>query len=203
MKKEIVLSAEIAEEIKREVSRVVRGANEIEVVDKIAMGFATDYLGKIKNAQKLVLEKKESITKPLNEALANARAFFAPFETELRTAEGIVKGKMVKFNLEEEKKVKEEQDKLAQRVDKGTMKFETASKKMEKIEEGKVGDKVESESGKAIFRTRRMVEITDRSLIPDEYWVVDEVKVRKDALAGKEIPGVKVVEIKEVAGSGK
>jgi len=41
------------------------------------------------------------------------------------------------------------------------------------------------------FTNRRDIEITDADKIPKEYWIVDEVMVRKDALAGKQIPGVK------------
>ncbi len=39
------------------------------------------------------------------------------------------------------------------------------------------------------------MEILDASIIPDEYWVLDLVKLRREALAGKNIPGVTVKKV--------
>ena len=41
--------------------------------------------------------------------------------------------------------------------------------------------------------------IIDREKIPHEYWIVDEAKVKKVALAGIEIPGVEIYEETEIA----
>lgn len=41
-------------------------------------------------------------------------------------------------------------------------------------------------------RKRTVVDIVDPSKVPDEYRIIDEVRVRRDALAGKAIPGVVV-----------
>ena len=41
---------------------------------------------------------------------------------------------------------------------------------------------------------RKVAVIVDPAQVPDEYWIIDEVKVRKVALAGVNIPGVEVWE---------
>lgn len=49
----------------------------------------------------MITSKKETITRPLNEALKNARAFFAPLEKEWGEAERIVKSKMIGWQNEQ------------------------------------------------------------------------------------------------------
>ena len=49
------------------------------------------------------------------------------------------------------------------------------------------------------FRTVKKFRIADESLIPAEYWVLDEVKIGKAVRAGITIPGVTAYEEKVMA----
>jgi hypothetical protein len=200
MENKIAISPEIREEIEKEVRLVVRRSEEIKIADKDGLEKATDFLGIIKAAQKKIVEAKGSIVRPLNEALANARAFFAPYENKLVEAEGKIKKAMIEFSNKEEKERLAQEAKIADKVDKGTMKFETGAKKVEALEEKKVDKTIESKVGKATFVIRREVFIVNEKEIPREYLVPDMVRIRRVALAGVAIAGIEVREVKTVAG---
>lgn len=189
----IIISPETKVEIEKEVRLVISRSEEIKIASKEEMAKATDFLGIIKAAQKRIAEIKAGIVKPMNEALANARAFFAPYETKLTETEGRIKTAMIEYS----NKVEAEEKKIADRVNRGTMKFETASKK---IEEVKVEKTVEADKGKATFVIRREVVIVNEKDLPREYLIPDMVKIRRDALTGVKIAGVEVREVKTVAG---
>lgn len=56
-----------------------------------------------------------------------------------------------------------------------------------------------TEAGQVQFRTVKKFRIADPALIPDEYWVLDEVKIGKAIRAGVTIPGVTPYEDKVMA----
>ena len=179
--------------VKTQVSKAVITAQQLQIKTKEELEGATSILSKIKAVGRLIQEKKESITKPLNEALKNARDLFRPLEAQWSEAEGIVKQKMVAFQISEEKKVEKKEEKIAEKVDTGKISFEQAATKIEKIE------RPENQVGNTTFKTIKKVVIEDATKLPREYLIPDEVKIRKDALAGIEIAGVKIIEEKIVS----
>jgi len=182
--------------IKRQVSQVVSSAGMLEIKSKEDLVKATDVLTKIKSIANEIKEKKESITKPLNEALRNARDLFRPLENSYYEAETTAKMKMVVFNNQQEEIARKKQEKIAEKVEKGKMTMEEASDKMEKVVPE---NKVEGKSGSIQFRTVRKIVIENELDVPREFLVLDMVKIRKAALGGFIIKGVKVVEEKVVA----
>src|SRR3990167_1280063 len=89
--------------VKTQVSKAVITAQQLQIKTKEELEGATSILSKIKAVGRLIQEKKESITKPLNEALKNARDLFRPLEAQWSEAEGIVKQKIAGFKIIEEK----------------------------------------------------------------------------------------------------
>lgn len=183
--------------LKVQISKAETDANDLQIKTKDDLPMAAELLSEIKIVGKAITEKKESITKPLNLALKNARAFFAPVETQYENAERIVKNKMNDFQNAELAKAAKKTEVIENKVEEGKMSFDKA---VEKIEEITPEKKVEAKSGSIQFRTVKEVIIKDENKIPREYLVLDMVKIRKVALAGIEIPGVEVVEKQSVAG---
>jgi len=186
--------------IKSQVSKAVSAATALEIKTADQMTNATDILGKIKTVGKMIKSKKETITKPLNEALRNARAFFAPLEKQFNDAERIVKNKMLDYQRAEMAKATKKTEKIENKVESGKMSFDKAA---DKIEEATPEKTVEANLGAVQFRTIKQVIIEDESLLPREYLVPDMVKIKKVALAGVSIAGVKVVDKQVVAGLTK
>lgn len=186
--------------VRGQVSKAVSAAELLTIKTKEDMPVAVELLSKIKQVGKVIKEKKEGITKPMNEALKNARDLFRPLEESWNHAELTVKLKMIEYSNEVDRKQKEEEAKITKKVEAGKMSFETAAKKMEAIEKVET---VSSKSGTAEFRTHKLVVVESPSLVPDEYWEINTVKLRADLLAGVVVPGAKIVEEKIVAGYSK
>jgi hypothetical protein len=180
--------------VKSNTNKAVAAANELVVESQDDMLHATELLSKINKAGDMIKAQKEAITKPLNASLAAARELFKPLELIKAEAKSIVSRKMIDFQTKFEAERAAQEAKIVARVEKGTLKIETAVRKVEALE--KVENKVEAVSGSVTFKEVRVTKVIDENLLPREYLEVNMVKVRKDALAGVQIPGV-VVEIEK------
>lgn len=181
--------------VKKQVSVVRLQAANILITNSDTQSQAVDFLDKIKGVAREVESRKTAITKPLNEALKAARALFKPMEEELESAEAVIKSKLSAYQFALEEQRRQAEEKIRAREEAGRLKAVTADRKIAELVP--VENKVRAESGRAVtFRTDREPVVQDASLVPDDYWVLDMVKVRRDALAGVEIPGVVIEEKK-------
>lgn len=205
--------------IKGQVSKLENQVNELVVDSPETYSQAVDLVSKLKDTGSKIKDQKESITKPLNEALRNARGMFAPIEDSFEKAEALIKRKLLDYKrkVDEEARKKEEaiaqkladeKAKLDAQVKAGEITEEKADekfgKKLEKSEDkldsiDRVENTTHGETGKVSIRKVKKVRIVDADLVPRAYLVVDEVKVRKDALAGLIIAGVEVYEEEQIA----
>lgn len=173
--------------LKGQISKLENQANAIIIATPEENALAINLKAKLKEIGQTIKARKEEITKPLNVALKSARELFAPIEEQYETAENIVGKKLLAYKQKVEAEAREAEAKIAARVEKGTMKMETAEKKLEQIPT--VQKTVKTSFGQVQFRKIKKVRITDLNLIPDTYWIIDEVKLRKDVLAGVVVPG--------------
>lgn len=169
----------------------IRANTELQAVGGIKIKTAKDIedakeiLNKIAAVKKEVLGKKNGILKPINEAVKNIRALFAPIEEKIEKGDMLVRSKMLEYSAELKKKIDEQNKKLAPQVASGKVTFTEAAKQITKVQEKKEAIPI---------KKIKEVIITDRNLIPDDYWIIDVVKLRRDVLAGLPIPGTKVGE---------
>jgi len=175
----------------------------------------------LKTVKKFLLEKKESITKPLNEALKNTRTLFKPAEDKLATIEAYLNGQLLKYNQkliadqrqreeeaiaklreEEEKKRKAEVELQKLKENDTKILSEEETKEIEELEKiansevdmSKLTKKLENTTQKIDqIRTRKVKRfmIVDESLIPREYLIVNEVLVKAAMNNNEEVPGIK------------
>lgn len=188
---------------KRQVTTVSNQAGDLLIDSPESLSQATDILSKIKTSAKEIEKRKKEITDPLNASLKSARALFKPLEDDLATAEKTIKDKMLDYSNEVEEEARKQAAKLEDRVERGTMRTDTAMRKMDDIET--IGSSVQGAKGSVQFKTVRDVEITDVKKIPAKYLlnekVMDALKtaVRTDVLNGTKVDGVKIVEKKTIA----
>ena len=179
--------------VKEQTTKAASAAEALVVSDQPSYDQAAEALSKVKAVGKLITGQKEAITKPLNASLKAARDLFRPFEDEQARAEQIIKSKMLAYYTAVQDEARKKEAQLQARVERGTMKAETAFAKTEIIE------RVAPTKGIS-YRTDKVMRIIDLKKIPAHYFIVDEVKLRRDALAlgtlGEVIPGVLVEEIK-------
>ena len=179
--------------LKAQVSKVVSSAEMVVIKTQEDMAQAVDILGQIKTIGKKITEQKEKITKPLAEALKNARLLFKPLEEQWEEAEKTIKYKMVKYQTLTEAKAAEKIEKIEEKIESGEISFEQGIKKIDGLEPEQ---SIATEDFSLKFREDKKMVITDASLVPDEFWIIDEVKLRRDVLSGKEVPGTKIEIIK-------
>jgi hypothetical protein len=170
------------------------------VAEKLVLESAEDMVGAVKMLSETnkvadrVKEEKEKVTKPLLEALNAERARWKPIETAVANAVALIRGKMMDYQkkTEEENRIKEE--KLMARVEKGTMRVDTAVTKMNQLPDAKAS--VTTDSGMVQWTTVKKLVITDEGLIPREYLVIDQVKVKEALKKGVVVSGAQLVEEK-------
>lgn len=159
---------------------------------------SADKIKKIKMLGKAIRAEMEKYTKPAQQIINEARTRFLPYEKECKEAESQIKSKAGEYMTKQEEERRKKEESIARRADNGRLKEETAVRKMEELGDEKKS--VTTGSGTQIqHKTVREAVIVDPDKVPREYWVIDEVKVRKVALAGVEIPGVEIRERKQIA----
>ena len=160
----------------------------------------TSLAEKIKNIKLLgayIKAEKEKLTKPAQAIINEARSKYLPYEKMCSEAEGKLKVKASIYMSKVEADRLAQEAKIAKRVDTGNIKEETGIRKLEEL-----GDEEKTVRTENVELQKKMVKtviIKDRELIPHEYWVVDEVAVRRASLAGAKIPGVEVKEVAQIS----
>lgn len=190
------------QEYSTQVEFIVGKAEGLEIHTEEDLVKAGDILSDIKKVEKAVSERKNSITRPLMTALAGARNLFKPLEAGYGSAKKIVSDKMVAYTVAEEERVAKEQARIEARVEKGTMREDTAIQKLEDV--GDAPKSVDSSRTKTTFVTRTKMRIVDESLIPREYMTPDTRKITDAVLRnGEVIPGVETYKEKSISSKSK
>jgi hypothetical protein len=183
------------EVVKEKIVGMKKMVEDTKVEDDEQLEEVANKIKAIKDMGKLIKSEKDKFEKPAKEIIAASKEKYDPYAKECVAAEMALKSKAGEYMDKVEKKRREEEAKIAARVEKGTLREETGLRKMEAIGEEKKTVKT-FEGAKLTRKTIKDIEVEDINKIPDEYWVVDMVKVKKVALAGVVVPGVKVVERK-------
>ena len=136
----------------------------------------------------MIKEHKDARLKPINESLKLLRSDYAPLEQYCSEAEFAVKGKMIVYQKNIEEKRLETERKLATRVENGSLKIETAAKKLEAMPEAKTN--VQGDKGQIVIKKIKKFRVVDMSLLPIRYHLPDEVEIRRKMNEGIQLQGV-------------
>jgi CRISPR/Cas system CMR subunit Cmr4 (Cas7 group RAMP superfamily) len=180
--------------VEKSVSKQEAQATALVITDDAGMEKAVALLSQTNLIADNVKEEKEKITKPLNEALSAERARWKPIETACANAIATIRGKMMLYQKAVDAAIKEKEAKLMARVEKGTMKVDTAVRKMDELPDSV--QTISTSFGQLQWTTVKKLVIDDASLIPREYLDVNETRVREALKAGTVVPGAKLVEEK-------
>lgn len=173
--------------VKQQATKAVTAANDMVIKTDGDMSKATDILSKIKTVAKMAKERKELITKPLNEALSSARDLFKPIEQNCADAERIIKSKMITFSDDQEKAREAAKGKIVEKVEGGKMTAEKAVEKLDNLPT--VNTTITGKVGQVQTRMVTKYRITDETLIPRLYMIPDMGKITEAIKAGTVVPG--------------
>ncbi len=176
----IVVPLKEIEQTNKSVASLQDQASRLTVESPDDAESAAKMLVSIKEWKKTITGRKEEITRPLMKSLASVRDLFRGAEGSLEAAEKTIKAKMLSFQALEDVKIAMIQDKITSRVEKGTMRADTAAEKIADIKPTAMKT-----------RTLTKVRVIDETLIPREYLVPDMKKITEAVLhTALEIPGV-------------
>jgi hypothetical protein len=175
----------------KQVAPLVEQAQSLTIENQKDMTAASEFLSKLNKTLDGVTKEKEKVTKPMNEALKAERARWKPYESQLEEAISIVRKGMTTYQTEQTRIAAEKQAKIAGRVGagKGKIGVETAVKQMQEIE--KPEENIETSAGSTDFIPVPCFEVMDITMLPIEYHLADEVAIRKEMRAGRELAGVR------------
>lgn len=149
-----------------------------------------ELLREIKRFENRFTDEKGLITKPLMKGLSAVRDLFKPLESGLSDAKKIIKEKMLAYTIEQDEIIAAQQAKIESRVEKGTMRADTAAGKLEAIDASKV---------KSNVRTVVKVRVVDEDSIPRQFMMPNLPLITEGILRhGEVIPGVEKFEEKSI-----
>lgn len=176
------------------VSKQEQEANELVIKDLEDMKYATTILSDVNRMADKLEEERTKLTVPLNATLKEINSRYKPFSTMLSNAVSTIRTKMMEAQKRFDAEADAKREKLMDRVERGTMKVETAVSKMEDIPDANA--KVLTDSGAVQWVTVKKLVIVDAKKIPREYLDINEARI-KDALKnGIMVEGAKLVEEK-------
>jgi len=185
-------------EFQGRISVLEEQALALEIKTEDDLKKATEISSQLEDISSKLTEKKESITKPLNNTLKSVRALFKPMEEAYEKAQQIVNGKALAYHQKVREDAAKAEAKIASDLEAGKIKkVETAEKRVEKIE--RVDNTVRTESGGLQVRKVKKYEVVDVSLLPREYLEPNMGAIWKAVQANKEIPGVRAWEEETMA----
>lgn len=168
---------------------IITKAENLTIATQEDMVTATSVLSELNRAKDAIILEREKVTRPLLDALNAERARWKPQELKLDTLITKIRGAMTTFQTALIAKQRSQEEAIAKKVESGAIKPETAVRKLESLDT--INKKVETASGSVSFKTVMRFEVVDIDVVPNEYLLVDEVKIRQALKEGKSIPGVR------------
>ena len=197
--KEVIPAEEIAV-VKTKIESMREKVSAIQVTNQDELVAVAGHVDNIKKLGKFVKQERDKYIAPAKEIIEKAKEQYDPYIKACDEAEAVLKGKAEVYMLAEKKKADELKAKEIKKVETGYQKPETAAKKIEAMPEAQKS--VDTGASKLTMKMVKDIEITDEKAIPDEYYKpreLDLAKIKKVALAGVSIPGVKVIEKPQMA----
>lgn len=196
------LTAEIeVVELTAEATMLEQQSTAIVVSDDASAGDATNLLSFIAGAKKKLEERRKFFVKPLNDQVKKVNDLFKEYNAPLDNADRTLRGKVLSYRQEVQRKQREEQERLRVLAAKEQARLEKkAEKKGEPVpvpivvpvappQESTIKAAMGSATAKLIWH----FDITDASQVPREYLVVDSMQIRAAVRDGiREIPGVNI-----------
>lgn len=185
--------------VRNQTAKALAVAHALVIQNEKDMVKATDVLANIKRIGKELKDYKEMQTRPFMDALDEIRDTLKPLEQNRDEAERTIKNKMLAYQQEQQRLNDEAKAKLEARVEKGTMKQETAVAKIEEM--GEVKTTTQGKVGAVATRTIKRYRVVDETLLPREYLVPNIAKITEDLRAGKEVAGAEMYTEQVIASS--
>lgn len=178
--------------LREEMDRIESMLASIEIKTEDDLKGLAERIKETKTYRVAAETKRDKSIDPAKAIIEEAKTTYNPIIERAKSVEGALKRKGEQFVTAQLATKKIADDRIAARVEKGTMREDTALKKME--ENGTVQKRVTT--GIASFGVRHIAdyEITNEALIPEEYWnrTLDKARLRAAVVTAKlDVPGTR------------
>lgn len=178
-----------------EASEALAALSEVDAIvveDQDDFEFVTGLAQDAKDRNKKLEEMKQSALRPLREAEKNIRGWFAPAQDAYGKLEKLLKGKLAGYVRDQEVKRLAALKEAEEAAQSGTVEEVTTA--LAKVSE----TQAPTASGVRVSKVWTF-RIINESLVPDEFWDINESKIRKAVHQGiHEIPGVDVFQEEQI-----
>src|SRR3990167_3526493 len=120
--------------IKGHTTRLQAQVDSLEVNDDESMELAGDLRSKIKQYERAMAKEKKEWLDPINVLRTKVFGVFRPFEAQVDEAIKKVDSKIIAYQIYKEEEARKIEAKLQARIEKGTLKPETALRKMGEVD---------------------------------------------------------------------
>ena len=169
--------------IRTKTTNISKAVQEVDVTDEPKV---KDLLDNIKKAKRWVRQENDKYVEPAKEIIKRAKEQYGPILDEIEEAKKTLETKVNDHRREMEEAERKKAEQIAKRVKKGTMKKETAEKKMEDLKP------VGKTYGGVTQRSYTKARVTDKSKVPLEYLEPDLPAIKRALQAGVEVPGAEL-----------
>jgi hypothetical protein len=172
---------------------------------------ASEFLARVKDKLKSIESMRDYFVRPLNNQVKDINNMFKMQSEPFVIMEKLIKGEIVKYHEEQERIAMDAEIKRREEEEKLRAKLEAAKteKQKDKLEQKIEAVQVPVAAPQQTIRTNAGVvsvkkvwtfKITDQSLVPDEFWEINETMIRKEIAAGnRDIPGVNIYQESQIA----
>ncbi len=187
-----------AAKLQDSVEKAEKYANAVVIKTDKDQANAIKAIAGIEGEAKRIDAQRKFFVDPLNVQVKKINSIFKPVIEGLEGAATMLRRKLIDRQAQIAAEAEAAKAKVLADLEAGKIKdtksstaIEKATKKIENVKEAE--KTVRTDEATTTFRDVKKVVIEDPAKLPREYLVPDEVKIRKVALAGVEIPGVKVI----------
>ncbi|MCX4310175.1 MAG: hypothetical protein OSJ28_07740 [Desulfovibrio sp.] len=183
-----------------------RMAANVSIKDSNSNALAVTIAGQIKKTAKKIEDARKNYVSPFNAHVKDVNALAAEIRSPLERAEKDLKKKLNAFAAQQElerRKAKEAARKRAQeeqeRLNREAAAAGVEAPTVPEIVEPEESTSVRTAEGTAYLQNRWTFELEDLAMVPADFLMLDEKKVRAAIKAGvREIPGLKIFEQKSM-----
>jgi septal ring factor EnvC (AmiA/AmiB activator) len=182
--------------LSKEVSEL--SATAITVKSDVDLQEASEWLAKFRKKRKEIEEQFEVPIKGLKAEVKQLQEQRDKLTAPLSTAEGKLSNEILTYRQKQQAAAAEAQRKLnaqhERKVEKAIEKGKDISEIAPPVQVATPAKSIQTDAGGVTARKVKKFKIADESLVPDQYWMLDEAKIGKAVRAGIEVPGVHVWE---------
>jgi len=146
---------------------------------------AREFMTEVNKLSKEIESKRKEITQPINQSLKAANALFKPLKGVCDDVVRTVKGKILEFRREEDRKARVEEERRRKIQEAHVAKGHTVRKEVKSVQR--------QVSQQTRTMTQWKWDVEDLEKVPGKYWVLDMRKIGQEVRAGmRECPGLKI-----------